>query len=46
MTIGEQRHAAVVEAQLRRIADALETIARAVDGGGENNEQKQKGESK
>lgn len=46
MTIGEQRHAAVVEAQLRRIADALETIARAVDGKGENNEQKAKGASK
>ena len=46
MTICEQRHAAVVEAQLRRIADALETIARAVDGNGEDNEQKQKGAGK
>jgi hypothetical protein len=46
MTIGEQRHMAVVEAQLRRIADAMETIARAVDGKGENEEQKQKGEPK
>lgn len=46
MTIGEVSHMAVVEAQLRRIADALETIARAVDGKGENNEQKQEGEKK
>ena len=30
MTIGEQRHAAVVEAQLRRIADAMEGIFKAV----------------
>lgn len=45
MTIGEQRHAAVVEAQLRRIADALEAIARAV-GIGANDEQKQEGEKK
>lgn len=46
MTIGEQRHAAVVEAQLRRIADALEAIARAVDGEDENEEQEQEGEAK
>ena len=31
ITFGEARHMAVVEAQLRRIADALEKIARAVD---------------
>ena len=45
MTVGEQRHAAVVEAQLRRIADAMEAVARAV-GMGANNEQKQEGEKK
>ena len=46
MTIGDQRHAAVVEAQLRRIADAMEAVARAVGGRGENEEQKRKGEPK
>lgn len=46
ITLGEARHMAVVEAQLRRIADALEKIVRAVDGKGEDNEQKQKGASK
>lgn len=35
---------AMVEAQLRRIADALEAIAHAV-GKGENEEQKLKGEN-
>lgn len=30
MTIGEQRHMAIVEAQLRRIADALEKIAERI----------------
>ena len=30
MTVGEQRHMAVVEAQLRRIADALEKIVECV----------------
>ena len=46
MTIGEVRHMAVVEAQLRRIADAMEAVARAVGGAGANNEQKTKGEFK
>ena len=45
MTIGEVRHMAVVEAQLRRIADAMEAVARAVAGAGANNEQKQEGEN-
>ena len=45
MTIGEARHMVVVETQLRRIADALEKIVRAVDGDGEDNEQKQKGKN-
>ena len=45
MTIGEVRHMAVVEAQLRRIADAMEAVARAVVGMGENEEQKQEGEN-
>jgi hypothetical protein len=31
MTVGEQRHMAVVEATLRRIADALERIANKID---------------
>ena len=43
MTIGEARHMAVVEAQLRRIADAMEAIARAVAGRGENEKQGTKG---
>jgi len=46
MTIGEVRHAAVAEAQLRRIADAMEAVARAVAGRGENEEQKKEGENK
>ena len=46
MTIGEVRHMAVVEAQLRRIADAMEAVARAVGGKGVNEKQKQEGETK
>lgn len=46
MTIGEQLHAAAVEAQLHRIADAMEAVARAVGGKGESEEQKQEGEPK
>lgn len=33
MTVGEMRHAATVEAQLRRIADALEKLVKIADGG-------------
>lgn len=32
MTIAEQRHMAVVEAQLRRIADALERLNKTFNG--------------
>ena len=32
MTVGEQRHMAVVEAQLRRIADALERLNETLNG--------------
>ena len=32
MTVGEQRHMAIVEAQLRRIADALERLATNTEG--------------
>lgn len=46
MTIGEVRHMAVVEAQLRRIADAMEAVARAVGDKGESEEQKAKGAGK
>ena len=31
MTVGEQRHMAIVESSLRRIADALERIANKID---------------
>ncbi len=43
-TIGEQRHAAVMEASLRRIADALERIANALDSVGANDNDNEKGE--
>jgi hypothetical protein len=34
MTVGEQRHAAVTEHELRRIADALESVAKSLDAFG------------
>jgi hypothetical protein len=40
MTVGEQRHMAVVEATLRRIADALERIANKIDNENEKGEAK------
>lgn len=42
MTIGEQRHMAVVESSLRRIAEALEKISERLGGcDGNNNESKE-----
>jgi hypothetical protein len=40
MTVGEQRHMAVVEATLRRIADALERIANKIDNENKEGETK------
>ena len=44
MTVGEQRHMAIVEVSLRRIADALEIIAKRLDANEESTEKKTKGE--
>lgn len=40
MIIGEQRHIAVMEATLRRIADALDRIANKIDNEDEKGETK------
>lgn len=40
MTVGEQRHMVVVEATLRRIADALERIANKIDNENKEGETK------
>ena len=40
MTIGEQRHMAVMEATLRRIADALDRIANKIDNESKEGETK------
>ena len=40
MTIGEQRHMAVVESTLRRIADALDRIANKIDNENKEGETK------
>lgn len=40
MTIGEQRHMAVMEVTLRRIADALDRIANKIDNENKEGETK------
>lgn len=40
MTIGEQRHMEVMEATLRRIADALDRIANKIDNENKEGETK------